>query len=86
MSPISLFLFVILESLNFSEFKSFLFLLIAPFESQITISLNPYSNNKSQTAVPAAPAPFITIFNDLSFLVTFIALIKAESTTTAVPC
>ena len=47
----------------------------------------PASNNNFATAVPAAPAPLITIFKSDGFFFTiFNAFVSAASTTIAVPC
>ncbi len=59
----------------------------APFESHNMISFTPKVISSLQTAIPAAPAPFITTrSSDASFPTILRALIIAAHTTMAVPC
>ena len=47
----------------------------------------PLLTNRRATAVPAAPAPLITIFTvEISFFTNFNEFLRAASTTIAVPC
>ena len=60
---------------------------IAPCLSHMMTFLSPRAMSSFMMAMPAAPAPQDTIFTSSIFLpTTFSALVRAASTTTAVPC
>ena len=84
-----LLVFYAISYLIFLFLISYLSLYIAPLLSNTIIFSNPYFNNKSIIAFPAAPAPFNTIFIDFFYynlLITFNEFIIPAKTTIAVPC
>ena len=72
----------LLASSSFSSSGS-----IIPRLFKIKLFLAPANVNKLEIAIPAAPAPLITILtSEMSFLTILNALITADNTITAVPC
>ncbi|MNI17873.1 hypothetical protein D3C73_712630 [compost metagenome] len=85
--PDSLLGFVICANSSTDEFLKVIFLCIAPSLLQTIMFLTPEESNNLHIAVPAAPAPFITIFKSLrSFFTIFKAFNKPAKVTIAVPC